>query len=70
MLLVDVLARNGLHHFRASQEHVRGVLHHQREVGEGRAVNGTTCAGTEDTGDLGNDARCQDVTLEDFGVAS
>ena len=46
------------------------VLHHQREVGEGRAVDGTTSAGAEDTGNLGNDARGKDVALENLGVTS
>ena len=70
MLLVDVLTSNSLHHLRTSQEHVRCAFHHQREVGEGGGVHSTASAGTEDTRNLGDYTRGQDVALEDLGVAS
>ena len=48
VLLVDILASDGLHHLRAGEEHIRRVLHHQREVGEGGGVDGTAGTRTED----------------------
>ena len=70
VLLVHILAGDGLHHLRSGKEHVRGVLHHQGEVGEGGGVDSTAGARTEDSGNLWNHARCEDIALEDLSIAS
>ena len=69
ILGINILARYSLHNGRTGQEHIRCVLHHQDEVGEGRGVDGTTCARTHDGRDLRNHTRGKDVALEDFTIA-
>ena len=53
----------------AGHEHVRRVLHHHVEVGDGGAVDGAARAGPEDRGDLRHDAGGERVAQEDVGVA-
>ena len=43
----NILASHGLHHGWTCEEHERSVLHHEREVGQGWRINGTTCTRTE-----------------------
>ena len=61
----DVLARHRLHHVGTGDEHVRGALHHEDEVGHGRRVDGAAGARAEDDADLGDDPRRRHVAVED-----
>ena len=63
-----VLAGHRLHHVGAGDEHVRGALHHEDEVGHGGRVDGAAGAGPEDHADLGDDARRGHVAVEDPAV--
>ena len=67
-LLCYILARYGFHYLRAGEEHVGDTFGHDREVGQGRRIYGTTGAGTEDSRNLGNHTRSHDVTLENLGI--
>ena len=69
LLLRYVLARDGLHDLRAREEHVRGLAAHDDEVGQGRRVDGTAGAGTEDSRDLRDHTRRHHVTHEDVGIS-
>jgi len=69
LLLRDVFAGDGLDDLRAGEEHVRGLLLHDDEVGQRRRIDRTARAGAEDGRNLGNDARCHHVALEDVGIA-
>ena len=69
LLLGYHLAQNGLHNGGAGEEHVRGVLHHQSEVGKRGAVNGTSGAGTHNGGNLRNHTAGHDVALENLAIA-
>ena len=64
----DVLAGDRLHHVGAGDEHVRGALHHEDEVGHGRRVDGAAGARPQDHADLGDHARRRDVAVEDAAV--
>ena len=64
----DVLAGDRLHHVGAGDEHVRGALHHEDEVGHGRRVDRAAGAGPQDHADLGDHARGRDVAVEDPAV--
>ena len=44
-----VLSGNALHYGRAGEEHIGGVLYHYGKVGEGRGVDRSACARSEDT---------------------
>ncbi|CDE07508.1 predicted acetyl-CoA carboxylase [Prevotella sp. CAG:485] len=67
--LAYVLARNGLNNRGAGEEHIADTLGHDGKVGESRAVNSAACTRTEDSANLRNYARCQNVALENLGVA-
>ena len=69
LLLRYVLARDGLHDLRAREEHVRGLAAHDDEVGQGRRIDGTAGAGTEDSRDLRDHTRRHHVTHEDVGIS-
>ena len=69
LLLIDNFAQYFLDNLRAGEEHVGRVLDHQHEVGEGRRIDRTAGAGTHDAGDLRNDTRCKNITLEDLAKA-
>ncbi len=56
IFLGDLFVSHRLDHVGPGHEHVRSVLHHQVEVGDGGRVDGTTGARAEDRGDLRNDA--------------
>ncbi len=64
-----ILARNGFHHLRAGDEHIRVLLGHHDEVGQRGAVHGATGTRTEDNADLRYDTRSQNITLENLCVA-
>src|SRR5581483_273408 len=51
-LEIDLFARHGLDHVRAGDEHVRGLLDHEDEVGHGGAVDGAARAWAHDQADL------------------
>ena len=50
-------------------EHVRGLVHHQDEVGDGGRIDGATGARAHDGGDLRHHAGGQHVAQEDVGIA-
>ena len=50
------------------QEGIRSTFHHQCEVCQCRRINSTAGTRTEDTGNLRNDTRSEDIALEDFCV--
>ncbi len=63
-----LLLRDRLHHVRPGHEHVAGVLHHEGEVGDGRAVDRPPGARPHDRRNLGDDARGLRVQLKDVRV--
>ena len=63
------LRRHRLHDVGACHEHVGRVLHHEDEVGHGRAVDGTTRARPHDHGKLRHDAGGQHIALKHIRVA-
>ena len=70
VLCIDVLTSYGLYNLRTCQEHIRSLLLHDDEVGQGWRVNGTTSARAHNSRDLWDDTRSEDVALEDFSIAS
>ena len=70
LLLRHILARDGLDDLRPGEEHVAGALAHDVEVRQCGRVDSTPSAGTEDSGDLRDDTRGQDIVLEDIPVAA
>ena len=69
LLLRHVLVRDRLDDVRPGHEHVARALHHHREVGDGRRVDGAAGARPHDGRDLRDDARGERVAQEDVGVA-
>ena len=63
-----VLAGDGLDHVGPGDEHVRGALDHEDEVGHGRGVDGAARAGAHDHADLGDHPRGRHVAVEDAAV--
>ena len=70
VFLRHILASHRLHDFRTGQEHIRGILHHQNKIRQGRRIYGTARTRPENTGNLGNHTRCLNVTLEDIGITT
>ena len=70
LLLGNVFTRDGLDDLGAREEHIARTLAHNVEVSKSRRVNGTTSTRTEDSGDLGDHTRSQDVVLEDVTIAA
>ena len=64
----DVLAGDRLDHVRAGDEHVRGLVDHDGEVGECRGVDGAARARAHDERDLRDHAGRADVAEEDLAV--
>ena len=60
---------HGLDDVGAGDEHVARVAGHDDEVGDGGGIDRPAGAGPQDGGDLGNDARGEDVPQEDVGIA-
>ena len=69
LFLADFLAENALNDGGTCEEHVGGVLHHDREVCEGRGVNRSTGAGTEYSRDLRHDTGGKDIPLEYLAIS-
>lgn len=67
-VLGDLLARDGLDHVRAGDEHLRGVADHEHEVGEGGAVGRAARARAQHHADLRDDTGGLGVALEDAAV--
>ena len=65
-LLCHNLAGHCLHHARTCEEHVRRILDHHGEICECRRIYGTTCARTEDSGNLRNHSGSENISLKDF----
>ena len=70
LLEVDLLAGDRLDHVGAGDEHVRGLLHHEDEVGDRRGVDRAAGARAHDQRDLRDDARALDVAHEDVAVGA
>ena len=68
LLELDVLAGDGLDHVGAGDEHVRGLVDHHGEVGDGGGVDGAAGARAHDQRDLRDDARAEHVAAEDLAV--
>ncbi len=66
LVLGNIFTGNGFHNFRTGKEHIRYAFGHNGEVCESRGVNRTACARTENAGNLGNNARCEDIALENL----
>ena len=64
----DVLAGDGLDHVGAGDEHLRGLVDHDREVGDGGGVDVAAGAVAHDHRDLRDHARGVHVALEDLAV--
>ena len=69
-LEVDLLARDRLDDVGAGDEHVRGLLHHEDEVGDRGGVDGAAGARPHDQRDLRDDAGALDVADEDVAVGA
>ena len=69
VLEADVLAGDRLHHLRAGDEHVRGLLDHHHEVGDRRRIHRTAGARPHHQRDLRNHAGGAHVAGEDVGVS-
>ncbi len=65
-LEADFLPGHRLDHVRAGDEHVRGALDHQGEVGDGGGVDGTARARSHDQRDLRDDPGPDHVPVEDL----
>ena len=65
-----LLAGDGLDHVGARDEHVRGLLHHEDEVGHRRRVDGAARAGAHDHADLRDHAGALDVADEHVAVGA
>ena len=64
----DVFAGHRLDDVGAGDEHLRGLVDHDDEVGEGGGVHGATGGGAHDDRDLRDDARRGGVQAEDLAV--
>ena len=69
LLFGDLLVRHRFQHVGPGHEHVARVPDHDREVGDGRRVDGAAGAGAHDRGDLRHDARGQRVAEKNVRVA-
>ena len=69
VLLGDLLAGHLLHDVGTGDEHVRGLVDHEHEVGHDRAVDRAAGARAHDHRDLRRHARGLDVAVEDAAVA-
>src|SRR5271157_255186 len=69
LVLGDLFVGHRLDDVGPGDEHVRGFVHHQDEVGHGRRIDGAACARAHDGGDLWDDAGGQHITQEDVGVS-
>src|SRR6185295_6287600 len=63
----DDLVGDGLHHVGTGDEHVRGVLHHEDEVGHGGRIDVAAGARPHDDADLRDYARRNDIAAEYIG---
>ncbi len=70
LLEFDLLAGHGPDHLGAGDEHVRGLLDHEDEVGHRRRVDGAAGARPHDHADLRDHARALDVADEDVAVGA
>ena len=68
LLDADVLAGDGLDDVGTGDEHVRGLVDHDGEVGDGGGVDGATGARAHDERDLRDDPGRVDVAAEDLAV--
>ena len=69
-LELDLLAGDRLDHLGAGDEHVRGLLDHEDEVGHGRGVDGAARARAHDRRDLRDHPGALDVADEDVAVGA
>ena len=70
LLEPDLLAGDRLDHVGAGDEHVRGLLDHEDEVGDRRRVHRAARARAHDQADLGDHARAADVAHEHVAVGA
>ena len=67
---VDVLVGNGPYDIGTGDEHVARPLDHDREVGNGRRIDGPAGARTHHNGELRHDPGGECVAKKDLGVAA
>ena len=70
LLELDLLAGDRLDHLGPRDEHVRGLLHHEDEVGHRRRVDGAARARAHDQADLRDHAGALDVAHEHVAVGA
>ncbi len=70
LLELHLLAGHGLDHVGAGDEHVRGLLHHEDEVGHGGRVDGAARARAHDQRDLRDHAGALHVAHEHVAVGA
>ena len=70
LLLRHLLEGHGADDVGPGDEHVAGLVHHHREVGDGRRVDGAPRARPHDGGYLRHHPRREGVPQEDVGIAA
>src|SRR6185295_17788000 len=70
VLFADFFMGYCLDHIRASDEHIRTVLHHDVKVGNSRTVNSTTGTGAHDAADLRYDSASERISQKDISVTA
>ena len=69
LFLRDFFVRHGADHVRTGDEHVRGLVDHEDEVGDGRRVDSAAGAWAHDSGKLRHHTGGERVAQEDVCVA-
>ncbi len=69
LFLGHLLVRHLFDHIGSGYEHVAGLFHHDDEIGDGRRIDSTTRAGTQNGRDLWNDTRTHHVAVENIGIS-
>src|SRR5262249_41645164 len=69
-VLGHIFVRYRLDHIRARDEHVRRVVNHDVEVGDGRTVDSAPGARAHDATDLWHDAACESISQKNVCVTA
>ena len=69
LIFGDLFVGDRLDHVGAGDEHVRGLVDHQDEIGNRGRIDGAAGAGAHDGGDLRHYAAVERVAQENIGVA-
>ena len=68
LIFGDLFEGHGLDYVRPGNKHVRSLVDHQHEVGDGRRIDGTSGAWSHDRRNLRNHAAIQRVAQENVGI--